>query len=266
MKYTLIIFLLCTYCIHTYGQVGIGTENPQSTLDVRGDITVRDKIYLGGSDDGLGDPGKKGQVLISQGPGNPPVWKSLNIPVINPDDFLIVFTNTYSDEVGITLSNLQTINTTTLYEKGDLRSHSKFNLWQDISGLTKTFNVQDSDSKVHITYEAVIHIKGQGSGYVDVGCGVFINDQLQGIRTATLQQVSGAQNPFHTFLMLVNTDNINEGVNQVKVACARFRNQGYTDQVGIGRAIETNINNFIAQSSLRIDIYESPEAFIPVVN
>lgn len=266
MKYFSILFFLCFHWMNTYAQIGINTETPQSTLDVRGDITVRDKIYLNETGNTLGDPGKKGQVLISQGENNPPIWKSLNIPIIKPGDFYIIFTEAYSDAQGLSFANNETIGGTTFYDKGDLRSDSKFDKWKDISGLTKEFNVYNTNNKVYISYEAVVHISGQGSGYVDFACGVFINDQLQGVRTNTIKQISTAQHPFHTFLMIVIADNINVGTNEVKVSCARLRNNNYTGQLGIGRAIQTNINNFVAQSSVKIDIYEMPEIFIPVIN
>lgn len=266
MKYILTILFSISYCLNTFGQVGVDTENPQSTLDIRGDLTIRDKIYAGGSDQELGDSGRDGQVLVSQGEGNPPIWKSLNIPVIQPGGFYIIFTDAYGDDVGLSFSNNETIGETPFYNKGDLRTDSKFNRWKDIDGLTKEFMVYNSDNKAYITYEAVIQISGQGQGYVDFACGVFVNDRLQGIRTETIRQLSGANHPFLTFLMVVIAEDINVGTNEAKVSCARIRSNGYSGALGVGRAIETNINNFVSQSSMKIEVYEIPENFIPIVN
>lgn len=266
MKNTLFVFLISSFYLNSFAQVGINTDTPKSMVDVRGDMTVREKIYVGGSDTELGEPGKKGQVLVSQGADKPAVWKSLNIPDFKPGDFYMIFTNAYSDNVGLQFSNSETIGGNPLYSKNDLRSDSKFNNWKDINGLIKNFHVYNTQNKVYMTYEAVVQVSGSGSGSVDFACGVFVNDRLQGVRVETVKQGSSANHAFHTFLMIVIAEDINEGDNEAKVSCARIRNNNYTNNFGLGRAIETNINNFVAQSSFRIEVYEIPENFIPVVD
>lgn len=99
-----LIMLVCTLVGFTQAQVGIGTNDPQSTLDVNGSITIRDKIYTGGSDTSLGNPGAPGQVLVSAGKGDPPMWKSLNVPDIQPGDFYLIYTNAFFDETGLFLA------------------------------------------------------------------------------------------------------------------------------------------------------------------
>ncbi len=61
--------------------VGIGTTNPTEKLHVQGNLRV-DSAFMPGN-----NPGKAGQVLISQGPSQPPKWDSLTniLPPPPPD-------------------------------------------------------------------------------------------------------------------------------------------------------------------------------------
>lgn len=256
------VFFFSTTALNA--QVGINTDAPKAMLDVRGNLTIQDKIYAGGSDTELGDPGKKGQVLVSQGENNPPAWKSLNVPNIKAGEFYVIFTDSYSDLIGQIFFSSDNINGNPLYEENDLRTDSKFNDWKDISGLTQSFSVYNTDHKVNVTFEAIVQLSGSGSGSVDFACGIFINNQLKGVRVETIKQASSSH-AFNTFLMSVIAENVNIGENEAKISCARIRSNGYSGSIGIGRSIEDNINNFVAQSSLRIDVYEIPENFIPVV-
>ncbi len=267
MRKIYLLFILSSLFSISFAQIGIGTDQPKAMVDVRGDLTIKDKIYVGGSDTELGDPGLKGQILVSQGEGSHPEWKSLNIPIINPGDFYIVFIDSYSDEVGISFNNNSTIGGDPIYNEGDLRSNSKFNKWKDIQGLTKSFDVYNNDHKVSVTYETVVQLSGQGSGSVDFACGVFINEKLKGVRVETIRQAASATHAFNTFLMTIIAKDVPVGENELKIACGRIRsNNNYSGDFSIGRAHETNINNFVAQSALRIEIYEIPEIFVPVVD
>ncbi len=66
--------------LYAGAQVGIGTSKPKAVLDVNGKTTLRKELRVGGTSTEPGSAGLNGQVLISQGEGLPPVWKSLTIP------------------------------------------------------------------------------------------------------------------------------------------------------------------------------------------
>lgn len=266
MKKHLFIFLSILITQQAMTQVGVNTETPQSTLDVRGDMTVQSKIYVGGEDTLLGDHGKKGQVLVSQGAGNPPMWKTLKIPNYKEGEFYMIFTDAYKDNVGVEFSRTDAINENPLYNYNEDRSLAKFTKWKDIDGLEKIFKVYNSDNKVYITYEAVVQVSGSGSGAVDYACGVFVDNKLQGVRTETIKQATSAQHSFQTFLMVIIAEDLTEGDHTAIISCARVRNNNYIGNFSIGKAIETNINNFVAQSTLKVEVYEIPENFIPVVD
>lgn len=265
MKKALFTLIFLMLFQNSFAQVGMGTDHPQAMLDVRGDMTIREKIYLGGNDNVLGDHGKKGQVLVSQGPNKPPVWKTLNIPNYQTDGFYMIFSNAHKDDVGIEFNQLETTVGDPLYHLNDDRSDNKFNNWKDIAGLTKNFKVYNSDNKTFITYEAVVQLSDIGTGSVDYACGVFIDNKLQGVRLETVKQAAD-NHAFQTFLMVIIAEQLAEGDHQAKVACGRIRNTNYSLLLSIGKAIENNINNFIAESTLKIEVYETPETFIPIVD
>lgn len=250
----------------TMAQMGINTDRPQAALDVRGDLSIRNKIYVGGNDQFLGDHGKKGQVLVSQGANKPPVWKTLNIPNYQSGDFYMIFNDAYLDNQGVTFNAANEIGGNPLYSKNEERSNAKFNKWKDIAGLNQDFIIHTSQSKVFITYEAVVQISDQGTGYVDFACGVFVDDKLKGVRVETIKQASQGNHPFLTFLMVIVAEDLADGQHKAKVSCARLRNSNYAGSFSVGRAVETNINNFVAQSSLKIEVYEIPEDFVLIVD
>ena len=67
------------------GNVGINTTNPQSTLDVNGDINIENKLLLNNT------AGTVGQVITSGGPGSPAIWA--NTAYGTSDRFLFVTSN-----------------------------------------------------------------------------------------------------------------------------------------------------------------------------
>src|SRR5690606_36601517 len=179
-KITSIIF--CFFLTNLIGQVGIGTSTPQTTLDVNGSMTIRDKIYTGGSDTELGNPGAAGQVLISAGDGEPPMWKSLNVPRINPGDFCLIYTNAFFDQTGLSFSSGEATGVQ-LYTRGT--DISAMTGWKTIEGLTQPFKVYSETNKIYITYEAVVQLDGMRTDTgVDFACGVFVDNKLQCVRVA----------------------------------------------------------------------------------
>jgi len=58
-------------------QLGIGTPTPQETFHVNGSLQVTSGIFFGGDANTKGSSGLPGQVLKSNGPGQPPSWEEI---------------------------------------------------------------------------------------------------------------------------------------------------------------------------------------------
>src|SRR5690606_25532968 len=155
---------------------------PNATLDVNGDVSIREKIYVGGNEGNAGNPGVNGQVLVSQGPGLPPKWLTLNIPDVQQNYYLI-YNNTFEDEGGVSFSSNETTGNN-VYTKGtNLTSLSS---WKKIPGMTQSFEVYSAENKTYFTFETVAQLGTSGSGNlldaVDFACGIFIDGKLEGVR------------------------------------------------------------------------------------
>ncbi len=91
---------------YAHAQVGIGTTKPKSVLDVNGKTTLRKELRVGGTSTQAGSAGLNGQVLVSQGEGKAPVWKSLNVSFMEEGQYKLINSYLSSDQIGIaSLSN-----------------------------------------------------------------------------------------------------------------------------------------------------------------
>lgn len=288
MKKILYLLTFIT-CVHSTAQIKISSNpdfNPSNSaeLAIDGSLTVRDKIYVGGSDVTLGNPGKPGQLLVSQGEGLPPRWRTLSVPSVEAGFFYLIYNNAFTDYnssgtngvdddgEGLNVSNSNVTSNNGPYTLLTSRTNTMFSNFQTIPGLTKTFDVYSSDNQVYITFEAVAQVATTETNQgVEFSCGIFAggNTQasrtLRGIRRITLQQTS---NPsvFATFTQIALAQGLGVGTHTVEVACKRNANLGgYSGTLRIGRAAVDNINNFVAKTSLKVEVYEAPQQFNDII-
>lgn len=258
-----ILFMSISYL--ALSQVGINTDSPNAMLDVNGDVSIRGKVYVGGTEGTPGNPGVNGQVLVSQGPGLPPVWLTLNIPEIEQNYYLI-YNNTMEDQTGVSFTSAE-ISGNNVYTKGT--AFSSLSNWKKIPGMTQTFTVNSIENKVYFTFETVAQIGTTGSDNlldaVDFACGIFIDDKLEGVRVNTVEQPSTSYGPFRTITMLHIADDLTVGNHSLDVACTRRANYSTTSSLGIGRAVNiSNLNNFMAKSTMKVEVFEIPDGYIDV--
>lgn len=82
-KYFFIIAITISFTPFLFGQVGINTETPQKTLHVHGSLQITNELNVGGDGSIEGDSGSNQQILTSQGKGLPPIWATIDIPIID---------------------------------------------------------------------------------------------------------------------------------------------------------------------------------------
>ncbi len=104
------------------GNVGINQANPQTTLDVNGDVNIQNRLFLNNS------PGNDGQVLVSNGSNNAPAWQ--DVAYSNNDRFM--FTSTAA---AYTASGFNNLPFTTVYTYSSAISYSNGVFTVSKSGL-----------------------------------------------------------------------------------------------------------------------------------
>lgn len=252
-------------------QVGIKTATPKSTLDVNGDVNLRGKLAVLSVTENKLSEGTNDQVLVSQGEDYPPIWKTLRIPEYEPNKFYLIFNNSFSDETGVTFYGSEESAITSraaTFTKNN--SYANFNRFKKIPGLTQTINVYSTESKTYFQFETVVHanLKAAGStdSSIDYACGIFVDDKLVNLRQGNLK-ASSANYPFLTHNQIGLVENLSKGQHTVSVACSRLKSYNVESGtiLGIGTNVQTNIDSFIARSSLKVDVYEVPQVFNPII-
>ncbi|WP_347218672.1 hypothetical protein [Chryseobacterium sp.] len=253
-------------------QVGINTESPKAKLDVNGDLNLRDKIAVLDVTDNTLSLGNNDQLLVSQGEGFPPIWKTLRIPEYEPNKFYLIFNNSFSDKVGIDFLYSDQPNTTTskaaTFTKG--ANFSSLSGFKKINNLSQKISVFSTESKAYFQFETVVQANFAANGTtdtsIDYACGIFVDDKLINLRQSNLK-ASSAQFPFLTHNQIGFVTNLSKGDHTVSVACSRLASYGNSTnrRLAIGTNTSNNINDFVAQSSLKVDVYEVPQVFNTII-
>ncbi|KMQ68263.1 hypothetical protein ACM39_10520 [Chryseobacterium sp. FH2] len=272
MKNTLTILFL-SIGLSFSAQVGIKTDTPKAKLDVNGDANFRGKIALLTIGDNKLNEGTNGQILVSQGEGNPPAWKTLRIPEYEPNNFYLIFNNSFSDKTGIKFTNSEEsaiTNRSTAFTKNV--TYNSLNGFKKITGLSsQPIHVYSTESKTYFQFETVIQANfgavGTTDASIDYACGIFVDDKLVNLRQGNIK-ASNFTDPFLTHNQIGIIENLAKGTHTISVACSRLKsyNTGTGIQLAIGINTSSNIDSFISQSSLKVDVYEVPQVFNTILN
>lgn len=252
-------------------QIGIKTESPKAVLDVNGDMNLRGKLSVLNTSNQTITEGTNDQVLVSQGEGYPPIWKSLRIPDYEQNKFFLIYNNSFSDRVGVKFTSAEhSTNASTISSSFVKNTNfSSMNLFKKIPSLSQQFEAYSQQSKVYFQFETVVHADflpvGNTDSSIDYGCGIFIDDKLANMRLGNIK-ASSASYPFITHNQIGMIDNLAKGSHTISIACARLKSYNTTSTLGIGINVATNIDSFISQSSLRVDVYEVPQVFNTIIN
>ncbi|MBV6878656.1 hypothetical protein NG800_002085 [Epilithonimonas ginsengisoli] len=246
-----------------FSQVGIGTEKPNSTLDVNGDVALRNELSLGGTDLAKGNPGETNQVLVSQGEGLPPTWKYVKAPFV--EDGTYKLTNTYLSESELGITNFSAgvagdgVYTSSIGDPLDSK-------WTKIPNLTTQMEVKFSENKLVYQTQTGVEIVGSTVGStVKFICGIFKDNKLVALRPDKISAAYSNTPTQYMFTLNYSEQNSPIGVYTMDVACRKIATIDLNNYFSIGSNIptyqsgsvtvaNTGSNSFALKSFFKIDI------------
>lgn len=261
MKNTFILLFGISSCI-AFSQVGIGTNNPRTTLDVAGDLNLRRELRVGGTTSVNGNAGTPGQILVSSGNSAVPTWKSVNTPFASAGDYQLVNTKVLFDRTGINFS-ANSNNTPAAYIS-TLGENISTNGWVQIPGLQTTILVEQEGNTLSLIFQTGVESNSGGSTIIDnrlvkYMCGVFQNDLLVAFRGDELLDVHRKDaNNEGVFTLSYSVDDLPVANHVFKVACRRIQTTAGIYEFAIGRPITSSAisNAFMLQSVIKIELLE----------
>lgn len=247
-------------------QVGIKTQNPNAVLDVNGTASLRKELRFGGTASQVGSAGLNGQVLVSQGEGLPPVWKSLNVSFVEEGQYKLINSYLSTDQVGIT-SLSANVAADGIYQSniGDDITDITKGKWVKITGLENNFVIKNSKNKLNYQFQTGVEMKAPAattSQNITFTCAVFRNGKLVAVRPDKISSNNnstkqGLQD--YIFTLNYTEQNIPAGNQKIEIACRKIDSSSLTTEFTIGRNISnsnTNSNAFTLESVFKLDIIE----------
>lgn len=266
MKKTIYCCVIGLLSFQIHAQVGIGTPKPKSSLDVNGKTTLRKELRVGGTSTQVGDAGLNGQVLISQGEGLPPVWKSLNLSFIEEGQYKLINSYLSSDQTGI-INLPDTTGNSIVYKNsvGDLVSDVSKGKWVKITNLETNFTIKNGKNRLTYQFQTGVEIKAPAPGTSDnvrFTCGVFRNGALVAVRPDRIaSNNNAAKQGLQDYIFTLNytEQNVPIGPHKVEIACRKIETSNTNAQFAIGRDVQSSngaSNAFTLESDMKIDVLE----------
>ncbi|WP_126653232.1 hypothetical protein [Chryseobacterium aureum] len=247
-------------------QVGIGTAKPKSVLDVNGKTTLRKELRVGGTSTDVGNAGLNGQVLVSQGEGLPPVWKSLNVSFMEEGQYKLINSYLSSDQVGVTsLSNDVAGDNIYTSKVGDNVTDATKGKWKKIDGLINIFTIKNGKNRITYQFQTGIEMKAQSSTAIEsvrFACGVFRNGLLVAVRPDRISSNNNTgKNGLQDYIFTLNytEQNVPVGVHNIEIACRKIDTSNATSEFAIGRNVQTSSgvsSAFTLESTMKVDVIE----------
>lgn len=252
--------------LYANAQVGIGTSSPNSTLDINGKTTLRKELRVGGTTDMVGSAGLNGQVLVSQGEGLSPVWKTLNLSFMEEGQYKLINSYLSSDQVGIT-SLSANVAGDGIYKSsvGDDITDTTKGKWVEIPGLENNFTIKNGKNRLTYQFQTGVEMKAPDAATaqnIGFACAVFRNGKLVAVRPDKISsnnntEKEGIQD--YIFTLSYTEQNAPVGVQKVKLACRKIDVTNAASQFVIGRNVSntnTVSNAFTLESVMKIDVIE----------
>lgn len=96
------------------------------------------------------NPGKDGQVLISQGADNPPIWADFQLETIDTGDYILTNLEMKDDRTGLVLGKNEDYSFTVNY--GDALNSS----WTVLEGISSNITIGKNENRVIYTFQTVL--------------------------------------------------------------------------------------------------------------
>ncbi|REC48955.1 hypothetical protein [Chryseobacterium pennipullorum] len=247
-------------------QVGIGTTKPKSTLDINGKTTLRKELRVGGTPTQAGNAGLNGQVLVSQGEGLPPVWKSLNVSFMEEGQYKLINSYLSTDQNGIIgLSNGIAGDNVYKNNVGDNITDTSKGKWSKIAGLETNFNIKNGKNRLTYQFQTGIEMKAPSSttsSNVRFACGVFRNGKLVAVRPDRVASNNNAgKNGIQDYIFTLNytEQNVPVGVHKIEIACRKIDASSLNAQFAVGRNVQDSngiSSAFTLESTMKMDVIE----------
>lgn len=232
------IIIISLSSVGSYAQVGINTANPVGTLDINGDLNVRNELRTGGTNTVKGNAGTAGMIFHNSSDLTVNDWKNIKI-ADGQGSMSIFFINTLIDQSGATFNGSN--GATTPYTEDSVID----NTWTVLSGTQDTFSISKPINKVVFSFQTTAQKTGNGNSSSGFACGVFLDDKLKAVRTDVVLGTDGTYKIFNLNATL--TDIVPKNNYSVKVACTKRNINSGT--LGIGFPVNTSfLNAAMAQS------------------
>lgn len=255
-------FLAGMLSFYAQAQVGIGTSSPNSTLDVNGKTTLRKELRVGGTSTSVGNAGLNGQVLVSQGEGLSPVWKSLNLSFLEEGQYKLINSYLSSDQIGISSLSSDGIY---LSNVGDDITNVSKGKWVRIAAHKNKFTIKNGRNRLTYQFQTGVEMKATDAAAIqNIGfaCGVFRNGKLVAVRADKISSNNntgkeGIQD--YIFTLSYTEQNVPVGAQEIEVACRKIDATNAGAEFTIGRNVSnTNAvsNAFTLESIMKVDVIE----------
>ncbi|MDG4651132.1 hypothetical protein V2E39_08195 [Chryseobacterium arthrosphaerae] len=243
-------------------QVGINTTNPRSTLDINGDLTIRNELKVGGTTGTAGVPGLNNYLLVSQGSGAAPQWKASKVGFYEAGEYRIMESRFTTDQVGINFGNLSIGDGVATSTTGETLTQTNPK-WTEITGLATSFNINNADNRVNLSFQTGVEMSDIGnndSQFVRFACGIFVDNNLVSLRSDQINGIYGKGNKNQSiFTLNYIIQNLPVGPHVAKVGCRRITSSSSGYHFAIGRTTTDGTqvaNNFMLNSILKFNVNE----------
>lgn len=227
------------FSLYLHSQVGINTSSPVTTLDINGDLNIKNELRVGGTNTVKGTAGIAGTIFHNNSALSVNDWK--DIKIADGQGSMSVFSiNTVTDQTGATFSGAN--GSTSPYAENSVIT----NVWTVLPGTQDTFSISQVTNKVVFTFQTTAQKTGNGSSSSGFACGIFLDDVLKAVRTDV---VLGADGSYKIFNLNATLTNITPKNNySVKVACTKRNLNSGT--LGIGTPVNTTFLNAAMANSV----------------